>query len=259
LRGKVKAQLRENRSATTRRWLTLLFFLILLALLAVFLSQRCFSQTQDNAGFLISASSIRPAGTNSLNPAGELIANSTAQAILLPRESLTNVSSFVGSDVPGTLQAIPTSNKTPQITDLPFTPSLGLAPTSIPEGTCGHALDTPFGKKIKFLIHRVARGENLTLYARQYETSTNAILAINYQLPMPVWEDWMIVIPVKTLDVSELPPFEPYQAIGTRLSLSELARQLNTDAQSLYSYNAFEGPCKLFSGWLLVPRTPVDA
>ena len=71
---------------------------------------------------------------------------------------------------------------------------------------------------------------------------------------MPVWEDWIIVIPVGTVDVSNFPPFELYQAIGTNLSAEDVAKQLNTDAQSLYKYNSFEGPCKMFSGWLLIPR-----
>lgn len=143
----------------------------------------------------------------------------------------------------------------------PSSGSPGTSQTSImtltPEGICGHALDVPFGKNAKFLVHRVVSGENLTLYAGQYNTTTEAILAINYHLPMPVWEDWIIVIPVETVDVSDVPPFEPYQAIGTSISLGELARQLNTDPQSLYKYNAFEGACRIFSGWLLVPRKPL--
>jgi hypothetical protein len=123
-------------------------------------------------------------------------------------------------------------------------------------GICGHALDVPFGKDNKFVVHRVVRGENLTLYAQQYETSTEAITALNYRLPMPVWEDWILVIPVDKFYVSDLPQFEPYQAIGASLSLEELAHQLNTDSQSLLEHNAFDETCNVFSGWLLIPRTP---
>ena len=127
--------------------------------------------------------------------------------------------------------------------------------TIMPEGTCGHALDVPFGRTPRLVLHRVLSGENLTLYAEQYHTSIAAILAVNSHLPMPVWEDWIIIIPVETGDRSpRVPPFEPYQAIGASLSLEELAEQLNTDAQSLYKYNAFGKDCKVFSGWLVVPR-----
>lgn len=126
--------------------------------------------------------------------------------------------------------------------------------TPTPEGACGHALDIPFGNDVQFLLHRVVSGENLTLYAEQYDTDTEAILAVNDHLPMPVWEDWILVVPFETTDVSGLPSFEPYQAIGANLSLSELAEQLNTDAQSLSKYNAFGSHCKVFSGWLLIPR-----
>jgi len=152
---------------------------------------------------------------------------------------------------------IPTDLPT-QTADLSLTPlpavSQTLKVTSTPVGTCGHSLDVPFGGDVKFVIHRISRGENLNLYALKYETSTDAIVAVNHHLPMPVWEDWILVIPVDIMYVYDLPQFEPYQAIGASLSLEELAQQLNTDPQSLSEYNAFEGPCKVFSGWLVIPR-----
>jgi hypothetical protein len=104
------------------------------------------------------------------------------------------------------------------------------------------------------VIHRVLPGENLTIYATTYKTTTDAILKINYHLPLPVWADWIVVIPVGTSDMTGIPPFEPYQAVGTSVPLQALATQLNTDLQALRKYNDFEEPCTLFSGWLLVPR-----
>ena len=92
------------------------------------------------------------------------------------------------------------------------------------------------------------------MYADKYHSSVDAIVAVNHDLPMPIWTDWIIVVPVDTMDVKGIPPFETYQAVGVTLSLEELARQLGTDPLSLRKYNFFEEPCEMFSGWLLIPR-----
>lgn len=264
LRGRSQAHLPDNRPSTTRRWIILVLLLALIVLLVVFLSQRSYFSAGNDGGVSISASSQLPAASHPLYPDEVSAASARTQAIPFPAEALTGASHAMVSTRAGTLQPAATSNKIAaesiDHSDIPsLTTSSHLMPTSTPKSTCGHALDTPFGKTIKFVIHRVARGENLTLYARQYETSTEAILAVNYHLTMPVWEDWIIVIPLETVDVSDVPPFEPYQAIGTSMSSDELATQLNTDPQSLSAYNAFESGCKTFSGWLLVPRKPLDS
>jgi hypothetical protein len=98
-------------------------------------------------------------------------------------------------------------------------------------------------------------GENLTVYSETYGTTTDAILAVNYRLPLPVWTDWVLVIPYHTSNVAGLPPFEPYQGGGERLSIEELAHQLNADPVVLSLYNNFQQPCGTFNGWLLVPRS----
>ena len=107
---------------------------------------------------------------------------------------------------------------------------------------------------MKFLLHRILPGENLTIYADTYGSTTTAILSVNDRLPLPVWADWVVVIPFQTNNVDGVPPFEPYQAVDMRISLDELARQLSTDPDSLRKYNDFQEPCAIFSGWLLVPR-----
>lgn len=126
--------------------------------------------------------------------------------------------------------------------------------TSTPTGICGHVLDVPFGKEVKFVLHRVISGENLTMYAEQYDTTVNAILNINYRLPSPVWENWIVVIPLDNNNVSNLPPFETYQEMGSVPTLNELARGLKADPQAFQRYNAFEEGCSSYSGWLLIPR-----
>jgi hypothetical protein len=155
----------------------------------------------------------------------------------------------------------PSQTTTPKVSALPSaTPSAGssvsgssTAPASSSQ-VCGHTLDTPFGNQTKFLMHRVLTGENLTVYADQYQTTTDAIVAINYHLPLPVWADWVVIIPVGYSDVSSLPPFEPYSATNERMSIEAMAGKLNTDLELFRTYNAFDGTCGVFSGWLLVPR-----
>jgi hypothetical protein len=93
-------------------------------------------------------------------------------------------------------------------------------------------------------LHRILSGENLTIYADTYGTTTTSIMAVNYRLPLPVWADWVVVIPFQTNTVTNIPPFEPYQAVDARISLEELARQLNTDTASLKMYNDFREPCR---------------
>lgn len=127
-------------------------------------------------------------------------------------------------------------------------------PSRSPAQKCGHELDVPFGKPVRFVLHRVLLGDSVALYAGRYETSTEAIMAVNYQLPVPLRPDWIVVIPVGTTGVYGLPPFETYHAPGMRLLADELAARLDSDVESIDKYNAFKGPCTVFSGWLLVPR-----
>jgi len=119
---------------------------------------------------------------------------------------------------------------------------------------CGYTLDTPFGADIKFSLHQIARGETLDKLTAQYQTTVDAIRAVNYSLPIPIWEDSILVIPIGVSDVTGVPSFEPYRADGTIFSLEELALELNADAQALLKYNAFGDSCTIFNGWLIVPR-----
>lgn len=153
-------------------------------------------------------------------------------------------------------QSLPTATLVPN-TGTPTQTNSMINPSATPlPKRCGYTLDTPFGVDVKFTLHQIASGENLDKLAVQHQTTVDAIRSVNYSMPLPVWEDWIVVIPVGILDVKELPSFEPYRADGTIFSLEELALQLNADAQSILKYNAFDASCTLFKGWLIVPRTP---
>ena len=119
---------------------------------------------------------------------------------------------------------------------------------------CGHQLDVPFGGDVKFVLHRVAYGENLTRFAILYRTTEQAIIDINYDLPIPIWADRVVVIPVSVENVSGLPLFVSYQQVPAAISMTDLARKLKSDSTAIQKYNAFDELCTMYSGWLIVPR-----
>lgn len=153
----------------------------------------------------------------------------------------------LASDEPDNL--LPT--KSPLYTVLPDS-----APhsTRVASRVCGYELDVIFGDENRFIFHRIARGENLDLYANRFQTSTNAILYINYEMQMPVWENAVIVIPVGTTVGIGFPFFETFEQESIKISVDELAKQLNTNAQLFRRYNGFDETCLEFSGWMLIPR-----
>lgn len=206
-----------------------------------------------------------------LNPADMIVASFTADA-------LTRVANFTPTSTVTITGTLPTPTKSPTLTRTPsqtpkptqtHTPTAtsirvptspqasasSLTPLPISAGACGYALDTLFGGTVKFLLHRIQSGESLAVLADRYHTTTRAIIAVNYHLPLPVWADWVVVIPDQTADVEGIPPFESYQAVNLKMTLDELAHQLGVDAQTLQTYNNFQPSCNAFSGWLLVPRS----
>jgi LysM repeat protein len=145
-----------------------------------------------------------------------------------------------------------TSTKTP---DLTSTNAAAESLTASPyvNGTCGHTLDVPFSQNPSFVIHVMGGGESLNMYANQYQTTTDAILAINNHLTIPVKSGQAIVIPVGTSSVIGIPPFVLYQTNGTIETTQQLADQFNADVQALRQYNALTEPCTRFMGWVLIP------
>lgn len=92
------------------------------------------------------------------------------------------------------------------------------------------------------------------MYEDTYHTSVNAILAVNYQLSIPLRKDKVLVIPVGQTNAGDLPAFETYLASETNSSVEALARQLSTDPTALKRYNGLDESCRAFSGWLLIPK-----
>lgn len=117
------------------------------------------------------------------------------------------------------------------------------------------ALDTPIGDEIQFIIHRVAEGETLQIFANQYNTTVTAITAINYDLIVPLWTNWLVIIPLNKTDISDLPAFEAHQVEEGNITLLELAQQLSASLEEMMRYNNLQSSHTLHRGeWLLVPR-----
>lgn len=117
------------------------------------------------------------------------------------------------------------------------------------------ALDTPIGDEIQFIIHRVTEGETLQIFATQYNTTVEAITAINYDLIVPLWTNWLVIIPLDITEVDELPVFEAHQVEVENIPLRDLAEQLSASLNEMMRYNNLEASHILHQAeWVLVPR-----
>ena len=117
------------------------------------------------------------------------------------------------------------------------------------------ALDTPIGDEIQFIIHRVAEGESLQIFATQYNTSIEAIRTVNYDLIAPLWVNWLIIIPINTTEVSDLPTFEAHQVEEEDIPIRVLSGKLSVVLEKIMLYNNLDSEHILHRGeWILVPR-----
>lgn len=157
------------------------------------------------------------------------------------------------------VQASPTEltlTQTP--TDLPPTPT-PVPPTPTREPVILD-LETPIGAPdLQFLIHRVSQGESLPVFADVYSTSVDAIMAVNSNILVPLWIDSLIVIPLNTSDVEDLPAFEPYQVELLGMTSQTLAEKLSVNVDDLCRYNNVPLDYEFNSGdWVLVPRERIQ-
>lgn len=128
-------------------------------------------------------------------------------------------------------------------------------PTDLPTVEVILKLDTPIGTDQEFIIHQIADGESLEQYAVMYNTSRETIVKINYLLPIPLWIDWLVVIPLDLIDAVDLPTFEAYLVTDEEISLEKLALKLGSDVEKMAYFNGIESSHVFYRGdYILVPR-----
>lgn len=133
----------------------------------------------------------------------------------------------------------------PTVTDTPMVPTV-VAPRS---------LETPFGTDPELVLHLVQEGEGFILLANTYNTSAEAIQAINYEMGNSLFANRVIVIPLNTTDVSMLPAFTLFEVTEENLLIETVAMGLNVDLAELCKYNHLPERHVLTRGeWLLIPR-----
>lgn len=166
----------------------------------------------------------------------------------LQADSPESAATTLASGPLATMLVTPTA--TPRPTDTSPPPTLTASVTPPP------GLGAPIGSDPALVIHRVAPGESLTTISVLYETNETAIRAVNLMLPIPLWENWLVIVPYQTEEVADLPLFEAYQVNADRLTAADLARQLAVDAALLAQYNNLEESDFFANGqWVLGPYT----
>ena len=138
----------------------------------------------------------------------------------------------------------------------PASPSVAVQPTpSEPVLHCGSALEQPIPVGAhQIILHQVAEGESMDLLAEQYATSMEAILALNYFIPSPLWSELVIAIPSAALNVEDLPILEPFRLEGAPDSLAQVAAQAAVALPDLLEVQPLDPACQAYRGWILVPR-----
>jgi hypothetical protein len=183
--------------------------------------------------------SVQPPSSQPLAPA--------PIATPLQAESPGSAATTLASGPLATMLVTPTATPRPTDTSPPPTETASVTP---PPG-----LGMPIGRNPALVIHRVASGESLTTISARYETNETAIRAVNLMLPIPLWENWLVIVPYQTEDVADLPLFEAYQVNVEGITVANLARQLAVDAAMLAQYNNLEQGDFFANGqWVLVPH-----
>lgn len=132
-------------------------------------------------------------------------------------------------------------------------PASSLTPAALK--TCGYGLETPIELGGQALtLHKVRRGESVDLLAANYETSLEAMQALNYFLPSPLWAELVIVIPVGGLQDAAGPVLEPYLVPEPGVPVASLAGQFSITPEELIQTNSLDPGCPAVSGWVLIPH-----
>ncbi len=200
---------------------------------------------------------LQKGGTFPLSSSTVLQPSETPLILSLTPTSLPPTSTLAPSPVSAFVSITPTvtpsltNTQTPTRTSAPPT----FTPTYFP--TPGPGFSTPFGPGLQFAIHIVQAGESYTAIGNQYNTTVEALDAVNkLKEGQTIWPGRLIVIPVGVTDPAGLPQFEVYLLPENTL-LTELATQFNTDPEQIRFYNALGPEPEIPAGrWLIIPLLP---
>ena len=151
----------------------------------------------------------------------------------------------------------PTQTLLPSATIAPTAtsePTRTPAPTSTPFPTPGPGFGTPFGPGSGFVIHVVVVGESFTSIARKYDSSPEAISAINLTYEgASLWIGQQLVVPVGLTDAGDLPEFTIIFTTEI-ISLDEIARLYASEPGEIRFYNEIGESDDVPPGrWLIIP------
>ena len=191
---------------------------------------------------------------NQITEAIPQIGNNRSNKAQIITTTLTTMTSSPPFAVSPTFTSTATLENSPTPTHTPIPSTETPSPPSATMESPVLALETPIGQDIQFIIHEVIPGESLEAYARDYNTTVEAIRAVNYNLPSFLPLDWIVVIPLNTNDVSDIPLFEPFE-ITQIVTVEALADLLSVDLTELRRYNRIPSGYTLSPGeWILIPR-----
>lgn len=182
---------------------------------------------------------ISPTTTQTINAIGLTVTNTSTRT---PKEA-TNTATQERTIV------------TPSLTQ---SPSLTSSPSPSPKPTQGtlFRLGDTIGENPQFIIHRVVEGESLPLYADIYQTSVEAIRAVNYSLPRVLWIDQIVIIPLNQTDMAGIPSFIAYEVEAASITFTQIAEEFSVSLADLLKYNNAQEDYLLHQGeWILIPQT----
>ena len=159
-----------------------------------------------------------------------------------------------------TPQAAYTSLPTTVLTRTP-SPKPTVLPTQTPtmitlNNLSPRMVGTPFGSSPKLVIHRVIEGEGFILLAEKFGTTAEAIKAINFDLPESLWVNTILVIPIDTDDVTDLPRFSAVEVRAEGMTIEAYAERNALDVELIKRYNDLPAGYALKLGeWLIIPMS----
>jgi hypothetical protein len=232
----IPADLAARPGKSTKRIPVVLLIFLLLVFLGVFLIA---SGLLPNWFFPASSG-------KAINPTVEAVS-----AIQMPTEEPTVQILMEASEVP----TQPGVEEPTPIVETEIQPTTG--PTSISSFTeeSPHLLLTPFGNERVFLLHRVTGGEDLTTIASKYQTSIEAIRAVNYRMPLELWVDTVIIIPVNQTDVAGVTPMTALEITESGKTIQNMADENGISPEFLGAVNARLTSYSFQTGeWVIIPQ-----